>query len=70
MAPSPQHKPLPCKKPILNPHFESDMADVLKKLVLNGEGIAWLPKRLIGAELADGSLVPAGDKTWDMATRP
>lgn len=54
------------KKPILNPHFESDMADVLKRLVLNGEGIAWLPKSLIEAELNDGSLVPAGDKTWQL----
>jgi DNA-binding transcriptional LysR family regulator len=34
--------------------------------VLNGEGIAWLPKSLIEAELNDGSLVPAGDKTWQL----
>ncbi|HEV3424031.1 MAG TPA: LysR substrate-binding domain-containing protein [Paraburkholderia sp.] len=54
------------KKAALTPHFESDMADVLKKLALNGEGIAWLPRSLIEAELTDGTLVPSGDRTWQL----
>ena len=54
------------KNPALTPHFESDMADVLKKLALNGEGIAWLPRSLIETELNSGTLVTAGDRTWQL----
>lgn len=53
-------------RPALAPRFESDMADVLKKLALNGDGIAWLPRSLIEQELADGRLVPAGDRKWQL----
>jgi LysR family transcriptional regulator, hypochlorite-specific transcription factor HypT len=48
----------------LQPLFESDMADVLKQMVLNGAGIAWLPKSLIESELEDGVLEPAGERRW------
>jgi DNA-binding transcriptional LysR family regulator len=48
----------------LLPRYESDMADVLKRMVLEGEGIAWLPKSLIGSELARGELVAAGGAAW------
>jgi DNA-binding transcriptional LysR family regulator len=37
--------------PALHLHYESDMAEVVKKLVLEGEGVAWLPKSSIAAEL-------------------
>ncbi|MCI3208050.1 MULTISPECIES: LysR substrate-binding domain-containing protein [Pandoraea] len=50
--------------PVLSTCFECDMADVLKQLALNGEGVAWLPRSLIETELAEGTLVPAGDKRW------
>ncbi|WP_322015441.1 LysR substrate-binding domain-containing protein [Paraburkholderia sp. J12] len=52
--------------PALRLHYESDMAEVLKKLVMEGEGIAWLPKSAIAAELAAGELVPAGPSGWNL----
>jgi DNA-binding transcriptional LysR family regulator len=48
----------------LLPRYESDMADVLKRMALEGEGIAWLPRSLITAELASGALVAAGGNAW------
>ncbi|SEE93056.1 transcriptional regulator, LysR family [Burkholderia sp. WP9] len=53
-------------KAALGTCFESDMADVLKQLALNGEGVAWLPRSLIESELASGALVPAGDDRWKL----
>ncbi|MEZ2311900.1 LysR substrate-binding domain-containing protein [Paraburkholderia sp. RCC_158] len=50
--------------PSLRLHFESDMAEVLKKLVMEGEGVAWLPRSTITKELADGDLAPAGPARW------
>jgi DNA-binding transcriptional LysR family regulator len=50
----------------LMPRFESDMADVLKRMVLEGEGVAWLPKSLITAELASGALASAGGDEWSV----
>lgn len=52
--------------PSLRLHYESDMAEVLKKLVLEGEGIAWLPKSTIMPELEAGTFVPAGDTAWNL----
>jgi len=52
--------------PALQLHYESDMAEVLKKLVVEGEGVAWLPKSAITAELAAGDLVPAGGTAWHL----
>jgi LysR family transcriptional regulator, hypochlorite-specific transcription factor HypT len=54
----------PESKPFLVPRYESDMADVLKRMVLEGEGIAWLPKSLIASELASGALVASGGAAW------
>ncbi|WP_244138832.1 LysR substrate-binding domain-containing protein, partial [Burkholderia sp. BCC1640] len=52
--------------PMLRLHFESDMAEVLKKLVVEGEGLAWLPRSAIARELAAGELVPAGPAAWQL----
>ena len=52
--------------PALRLHYESDMAEVLKKLVLQGEGIAWLPKSAIAAELDSDQLVAAGPSVWNL----
>ncbi|MGF6768131.1 DNA-binding transcriptional LysR family regulator [Paraburkholderia sp. GAS199] len=52
--------------PALQLHYESDMAEVLKKLVLEGEGVAWLPKSSIVAELESGALVAAGRAEWQL----
>lgn len=53
-------------RPALTPHFESDMADVARKLAVNGEGLAWLPRSLIDKELAAGTLVMAGERNWQL----
>jgi DNA-binding transcriptional LysR family regulator len=50
--------------PMLQLHYESDMAEVVKKLVMEGDGVAWLPQSTIARELAAGELVPAGPATW------
>jgi DNA-binding transcriptional LysR family regulator len=52
--------------PALRLHYESDMAEVVKKLVLEGEGVAWLPRSSILAELDAGDLVPAGTAEWQL----
>ena len=53
--------------PGLQRHYESDMAELLKKMALAGEGVAWLPHSAIADELARGELVPAGGGEWRMA---
>ncbi|MFL9887614.1 LysR substrate-binding domain-containing protein [Paraburkholderia agricolaris] len=52
--------------PALQLHYESDMAEVLKKLVMEGEGVAWLPRSSINTELESGELVPAGRSEWQL----
>jgi len=51
-------------QPRLERQYESDMAELLKKMALGGEGIAWLPRSAVAAELADGLLVQAGNADW------
>lgn len=46
--------------------FTAHHAVLLKTMALEGRGIAWLPKSLIEAELANGSLVGAGPETWSI----
>lgn len=41
----------------VRPIFTSHLAVVLKAMVIEGRGMAWLPKSLIQNELADGTLV-------------
>lgn len=44
--------------------FTSQLAVVLKRMALDGRGVAWLPLSLIGDELGDGRLVRAGGDGW------
>lgn len=44
--------------------FTAHLASVLRTMVLDGRGIAWLPKSLIEADLASGRLVPAAPDEW------
>ncbi len=46
--------------------YESDMAEVLKRFVLEGEGIAWLPRSSVESELEQGTLVAAGGIEWHL----
>lgn len=47
--------------------YESDMAELLKKMALAGHGLAWLPESAIVHELAEGRLVRAGGDQWSLA---
>jgi DNA-binding transcriptional LysR family regulator len=47
--------------------FTAHLATVLKTMALDGRGVAWLPKTLIGDDLASGRLVAAGDASWSIA---
>lgn len=50
----------------LKPAFESHLAKLLVTMAVQGRGLAFLPRSLIGEELAQGSLVRAGDAAWDI----
>jgi LysR family transcriptional regulator, hypochlorite-specific transcription factor HypT len=47
--------------------FTAHLASVLKTMALDGRGVAWLPKTLIGEDLASGRLVAVGDASWSIA---
>ncbi len=46
--------------------YESDMAELLKRMALEGHGLAWLPHSSVVNELAEGKLVRAGGEQWAM----
>jgi LysR family transcriptional regulator, hypochlorite-specific transcription factor HypT len=46
--------------------FVSRLAAVLKSMVLDGRGLAWLPESHVAPELANGQLVRAGSAEWDL----
>ena len=50
-------------QPVVTAH----LATVLRTMVLDGRGVAWLPKTLVADELASGRLVAAGDESWSIA---
>ena len=50
----------------LSPAFTSHAVMVLAAMARDGRGMAWLPLSLVEAELADGSVVAAGDDTWEI----
>lgn len=49
-----------------NPVMTSHHAVLLKTMALAGRGIAWLPKSMVNAELADGRLVGAAGPQWNV----
>lgn len=50
----------------LKPTFNSHLAKLLVTMALDGRGMAWLPKSLIGEYFAAEQLVRAGDEQWDI----
>lgn len=44
--------------------FTAHLASVLRTMVLDGRGIAWLPKSLVEEDLASNRLVPAASEEW------
>lgn len=43
------------------------LASVLRTMVLDGKGVAWLPETLIRDDLGQGRLVPAATTAWNIA---
>jgi LysR family transcriptional regulator, hypochlorite-specific transcription factor HypT len=50
----------------LTPSFASHAAMVLAAMARDRRGVAWLPLSLVQADLQSGSLLRAGDETWDI----
>lgn len=48
--------------------FDSHMAGVLKSMVVQGRGLAWLPETEMLRELESGAVVLAGDPSWFIAS--
>jgi DNA-binding transcriptional LysR family regulator len=44
--------------------FTAHLASVLRTMVLDGKGLAWLPETLIRDDLSQGRLVPAAAEAW------
>ena len=63
-----ENAPEPCH---LNQRYETDMAEGLKNMVLEGHGVAFLPDSTVARELAAGQVVQAADDRWgvDMEIR-
>lgn len=56
-----ENAPEPCH---LNQRYETDMAEGLKNMVLEGHGVAFLPDSTVARELAAGQVVQAADDRW------
>jgi len=50
----------------INEVFTAHHAVLLKAMVLQGRGAAWLPRSLVAGELSDGKLALAADETWQV----
>ena len=45
--------------------FDTHMAEALKKMIIEGHGLGWLPESCVEREIADGRLVAAGPARWN-----
>jgi LysR family transcriptional regulator, hypochlorite-specific transcription factor HypT len=50
----------------LSRRYENDFSHIIKSMVIENLGLAWLPKSLITSELESGRLHRAGDEQWDI----
>src|SRR5277367_3196270 len=46
--------------------FQAHLAAALRSMALTGRGVAWLPRSLIGDDLGQGRLIPAGPPAFDI----
>ena len=46
--------------------FTAHLATVLRTMVLDGKGLAWIPESLIGDDLSQGRLIAAADPVWNI----
>lgn len=51
---------------MLKPVFRSHLANALLSMARAGRGIAWVPLSLAGADLDAGTIVRAGDESWNV----
>ncbi len=51
----------------LAPFVENSIADCLKAMAADGQGIAWLPEAVVSADDLDQRLAPAGDESWNVS---
>lgn len=58
-----ERAPTPCA---LATRFETDMAEGLKAMALEGHGVAFLPDSAVARELPQGQLAVAGDEAWSL----
>jgi len=50
--------------------FTAHLASVLRTMVLDARGVAWLPRTLVDEDLTNGRVVAAADKDWDIPDIP
>jgi DNA-binding transcriptional LysR family regulator len=50
----------------IEPRFRTSLADAIKGMIMEGEGMGWLPEASVKNELESGQLVRAGDVAWDV----
>ena len=51
----------------LVPVIENSVADLLKAMAADGQGVAWLPDTAVSTDDLDHRLAPAGDETWGVS---
>jgi DNA-binding transcriptional LysR family regulator len=51
------------KKLYAEPVYHGDIPEALKQMAIAGHGVAFVPDRIVAEELADGTLVRAGDES-------
>lgn len=58
-----EHSPEPFH---LEKRYETDMAEGLKLMALEGHGVAFLPESAVARDVRTGRLAPAGDDRWSI----
>ena len=46
--------------------FTAHLASVLRTMVLDGRGVAWLPRTLVDEDITNGQVVAAATQDWDI----
>ncbi|MBE0412761.1 LysR family transcriptional regulator [Yoonia sp.] len=53
------------RKPPLKLRYMDALTEAIKRRVLSGSGVAWLPESAVSDEIADGKLIQVGKGTWE-----
>lgn len=57
---------LHCSTINFKPVIESNITSALRSMAIEGEGMTWLPRKSVESEFKSGTLVRAGDKSYDI----